>query len=143
MLSLNVAPIQLNLLGMVLQTDRIKVNADVLTGSGELLGNLLNDLLDTRDATPRNLTDLNDEVNNLLSKVVDGLTPTTPTLSVDTLDSLSRTFQTPALLNLVITTGASATAPVPNLDIASTTDGAPPVDVNLLGRMVTVSNIHA
>ena len=110
-LSLNVAPIQLNLLGMVLRTDRIKVNADVLTGSGDLLGNLLNDLLDTRDATPRNLTDLNDEVNNLLSKVVDGLTPTTPTLSADTLDSLSRTFQTPALLNLVITTGASATAP--------------------------------
>ena len=75
-LSLNVAPINLNLLGLVLQTDQIQVNADAQSGGGDLLGNLLTDLLNTLDGTPTNLTALNGEVNNLLAKVVGVLNAT-------------------------------------------------------------------
>ena len=45
--SLNVPPINLDLLGLVLQTSQIQVNADAITGNGELLGNVLTTLLNT------------------------------------------------------------------------------------------------
>jgi hypothetical protein len=142
-LSLNVAPINLNLLGLILQTDQIQVNADAQSGSGNLLGNLLSDLLNTLNATPQNLTDLNAEVNDLLAKVVGVLNNTSLTLPADALSGLSQTLQTLALPDLVNTSGSPATAPVLDLNIASESGSAPPIDVNLLGLIVTTSNIHA
>jgi hypothetical protein len=141
-LSLSVPPINLNLLGLVLQTDQIQVNADAQSGSGDLLGNLLNDLLNTLGATPQNLSSLNLELNALLGKVVAVLNASTLTLAPNALASLTPVLQTLALPNLVNPTGTAST-PVLNLDIASTTGTTPPVDVNLLGLIVTTSNIHA
>lgn len=57
-LSLDLAPIDVNLLGLVLKTSEIQVNADAHTGNGLLLGNLLTSLLNTAGATPTNLHDL-------------------------------------------------------------------------------------
>ncbi len=71
------------------------------------------------------------------------LNNSTLTLS-QSVGSLSSTLQQLALPNLVNTTGTQATAPVLNLDIAALpTDSTPPVDVNLLGLVVTTNNIHA
>lgn len=141
-LGLVVPPIDLNLLGLVLQTDQITVNADAVSGNGNLLGNLLSDLLDTLDATPQGLTTLNNELNALLAKVVGILNATQLTLPAGALNALSSTLQELALPNLVNPTG-TATAPVLNLAIASPDATTPPVDVDLLGLVVTTGNIHA
>src|SRR5207249_7200308 len=69
-LQLVVPPIDLNLLGLKLQTDQINVNADAHTGGGLLLGNVLTTLLNTLGATPENLTTLSNNINALLAKVV-------------------------------------------------------------------------
>ncbi len=141
-LSLVVPPIDLNLLGLVLTTDQITVNADAQSGNGDLLGNLLSDLLNTLNATPAQLTTLNNELNALLAKVVGILNATSLTLPSGALAALSPTLQELALPNLVNPTG-TATAPVLNLAIASPDATTPPVDVNLLGLVVTTGNIHA
>lgn len=74
-LQIVVAPIDVNLLGLNLQTSQINVNADAHTGNGLLLGNLLTTLLNTLNATPDELTRLSNNINTLLAKVI---TPTTP-----------------------------------------------------------------
>ncbi len=71
------------------------------------------------------------------------LNATSLILPTNALAALSQTLQTLALPNLINTSGSPASSPVLNLDIASETGSAPPVDVNLLGLVVTTSNIHA
>ncbi len=140
--SLNVPPINLDLLGLVLQTSQIQVNADAITGNGELLGNVLTTLLNTLGATPQNLTTLSDNLNALLAKVVGVLNASSLILPSNALSSLDQTLQTLALPNLVNATGTAST-PILNLAIASTNGSSPPVNVNLLGLQVTTSNIQA
>src|SRR6185437_13708981 len=65
-LALTVPPIDLNLLGLVLNTSSITVNASAVTGNGNLVGNLLSSLLNTIGASPGNLAVLNDNLNALL-----------------------------------------------------------------------------
>jgi hypothetical protein len=143
-LRLKVPPIDLNLLGLVLQTNQIQVNADAHTGDGNLLGNLLNQVLNTLGATPAKLATLNTDLNALLGKVVAVLNATTLVLPAGAVGSLGSALQTLALPNLVNTTGTSASAPVLNLDIAALPNATlPPVDVNVLGLTVTTSDIHA
>jgi hypothetical protein len=142
-LSLAVPPIDLNLLGLVLKTSQIQVNADAQTGNGLLLGNVLTTLLNTLGATPQGLTDLSNNLNALLAKVVGVLNASTLALATGAVGSLSQVLQTLALPNLVNTTGQPATAPVLNLVIASTDGTTPPVDVNLLGLTVTTSDVQA
>src|SRR6185436_20186877 len=67
-LELTVPAIDLNLLGLLLKTTPITVNAFDQTGNGNLLGNLLDSLLNTIDATPGNLTALSENLNALLAK---------------------------------------------------------------------------
>jgi hypothetical protein len=140
--SLAVPPIDLNLLGLVLKTSQIQVNADAITGNGELLGNVLTTLLNTLGATPQNLSALSGNLNALLSKVVGVLNASALTLPSGAVSSLSGLLQQLALPNLVNTTG-TASAPILNLAIASTDGTTPPVNVNLLGLQVTTSNIQA
>ena len=52
-LGLTVPPLDLNLLGLVLQTSPITVNAFANPGDGQLLGNILTTALNTLGATPR------------------------------------------------------------------------------------------
>ena len=51
-LNLTVPALDLNLLGLNLETTPINVRADALEGNGNLLGNVLTSLLNTLDATP-------------------------------------------------------------------------------------------
>jgi len=142
-LSLTVPPINVNLLGLVLKTSQIQVNADALTGDGQLLGNVLTTLLNTLGATPENLTALSNNLNALLGKVIGVLNTASLLLPANALDSLTQVLQTLALPDLVNTTGAPATAPILNLTIASADGTSPPVNVDLLGLKITTSNIQA
>ncbi len=141
-LALVVPPIDVNLLGLVLKTSQIQVNANATTGNGLLLGNVLQTLLNTLGATPTDLHNLNVNLNNLLAKVVGILNASSLVLGSGALSSLSNALQTLALPNLVNASG-NASAQVLNLTVASTDGTTPPVDVNLLGLTVTTSNITA
>jgi hypothetical protein len=140
-LALTVPAIDLNLLGLVLQTDPITVNATAQQGDGLLLGNLLNTVLNTLNATPEELTRLNQNLNGVLGQVVGVLNESNLTLPAGVIDTLSTALQSLALPNLITATpGATATV----LDLAIASDGtSPPVNLNLLGLLVTTSNIKA
>src|SRR4029079_5420509 len=79
-LELTVSPIDLNLLGLLLKTSPITVNGFAQTGDGNLLGHFLDSLLLTIDATPGNLTVLNQNLNDLLAKVIGVLNAASLTL---------------------------------------------------------------
>ena len=142
MLSLTVPPIDLNLLGLILQTSAIQVNATTQSGNGNLLGNLINDLLNSVHASQSDLNTINSDLNGVLAKVVGILNVTTLTLPSGAVSSLSPTLQELASPTLIDTTGATVSPePVLNLSIASDSN-TPPVDVDLLGVVVTTSNIQ-
>jgi hypothetical protein len=141
-LQLTAPAIDLNLLGLVLQTNPITVNAFDQTGNGNLLGNLLNSLLNTIDATPGNLTVLSQNLNALLAKVVGVLNAAGLTLSQSTVAALPPVIQT-LLDPLLISATPGATAPILNLVIASPDGTTPPVQADLLGLVVTTSDIDA
>jgi hypothetical protein len=69
-LNVTVPPLDLNLLGPVLEASPVTVNASAETGNGLLLGNVLTTALNTLDATPENLAELSGNVNAVLAKVV-------------------------------------------------------------------------
>jgi hypothetical protein len=142
-LQLTLAPINLNLLGLVLKTSQIQVNADAQTGDGRLLGNVLTTLLNTLGATPENLNALNNNLNALLAKVVGVLNVSSLILPPDAISQLSQVLQTLALPDLINKTGEPKEAPILDLIIASTDGTRPPVDVDLLGLIITTSNIDA
>lgn len=141
-LQLVVPPIDLDLLGLNLQTDQINVNADAITGDGQLLGNVLTTLLNTLNATPEGLTDLSNNINALLAKVVGVLNAASLTLAPGAVESLAPVLGYLTSFDLV-TAAPGASVPVLDLAIASTDGDTPPVDVNLLGLRITTSNINA
>jgi hypothetical protein len=141
-LQLVVPPIALNLLGLHLNTDQINVNADAITGDGQLLGNVLTTLLNTLNATPQELTDLSNNINALLAKVIGVLNVSSLTLSSRALAALPPILNTLTATDLT-TAPAGSSVPVLDLSIASPTANTPPVDVNLLGLKITTSNINA
>ena len=69
-LSLTVPALDLNLLGLKLETSPITVNANAQEGDGKLLGNVLTSLLGTLDATPDKVAQLNNTLNGVLARVV-------------------------------------------------------------------------
>jgi hypothetical protein len=141
-LNLTVAPINLNLLGLILQTSPIQVNATNTTGNGDLLGNITTTLLNTVGATPQNLTTLNQDLNAILGKVIGVLNNANLTLPVNAITSLSPVLQQLTSPTLVNSSGTSTTTPILNLAIASP-NGGTPVNVDLLGLDITTSNIQA
>ncbi len=140
-LSLTVPALDLNLLGLQLQTTPITVNADAQQGSGQLLGNVLTSLLNTLDATPDKVAQLNNTLNGVLADVVGLLNAADLTVSSTLVAALPPALQT--LLNPVLVAPAGSSAQVLDLVIASQDGTTPPVDVNLLGLNVTTSNIDA
>jgi hypothetical protein len=58
------------LLGLLVETSPITVNASAEAGDGALLGNVLTTALKTLDATPENLAELSTNINGILAKVV-------------------------------------------------------------------------
>jgi hypothetical protein len=141
-LNVTVPPLDLNLLGLVVQTSPIVVDASAQTGSGLLLGNVLTTALHTLGATPQNLAQLNDHINAILAKVVGVLNSAHLTIAPSALSALPAAVQT--LLSPTLTApAAGSTAPILDLMIASSDGITPPVDVNLLGLSITTSNIDA
>jgi hypothetical protein len=138
-LRLVVPPIDLDLLGLNLQTNQIRVNADAQTGSGELLGNVLTTLLNSLNATPDQRETLSNNLNALLARVVGILNSVHLVLPTGAVEGLSSVLQTLALPDLV-TADVPATSPVLTVDIAA--PNGQPVDVDLLGLQITTSNIH-
>jgi hypothetical protein len=141
-LSLTVPQIDLDLLGLNLQTTPITVDAHATSGDGLLLGNVLTSVLNTLDATPEQLHDLSANLNDLLAKVVGVLNSSTLTLPAGAVDSLSDTLQILALPGLV-TAAPGASTPVLDLVVHSSDGSTPPVAVDLLGVKVTTSDIDA
>src|SRR6185437_216626 len=131
----------LNLLGLQLVTTPITVNADAQQGSGQLLGNVLTSLLNTLDATPDKVAQLNNTLNGVLADVVGVLNASSLTIDSGLIAALPPALQT--LLNPVLVAPAGSSAQVLDLVIASQNGTSPPVDVNLLGLDVTTSNIDA
>jgi hypothetical protein len=140
-LNLTVPALDLNLLGLKLETDPITVNADAQEGSGNLLGNVLTSLLDTLDATPEKVAQLNNTLNGVLARVVGVLNAADLTVSAVLVDALPPALQT--LLSPTLVAPEGSLAPVLDLVIASQDGTSPPVDVDLLGLVVTTSNIDA
>lgn len=140
-LSLTVPALDLNLLGLQVQTTPITVNADAQQGSGNLLGNVLTSLLGTLGATPDKVAQLNNTLNGVLAEVVGALNVTTLTIDSSLVAALPPALQT--LLNPILVAPAGSSAQILDLVIASQDGTSPPVDVNLLGLNVTTSNIDA
>jgi len=103
---------------------------------------VLTTLLNTLGATPDQLTQLSNNINTLLAKVVGVLNNASLTLAPGAINLLDQVIQDLSLPTLVNTT-TPATADILNLIIASTDGTSPPVDVNLLGLQITTSNIQA
>ena len=118
LITLNLNPLDLNLLGLEVQTNQIKVTISTLPGQGELLGNLLTDV-----SGLLNLQGVNTALNNVLGSVVTLLNSTT--LNVSGVDTTSGS----------LSSAATATTPVLDLYVA-------PVHLNLLGALVDTSPIH-
>jgi hypothetical protein len=140
-LELTVPAIDLNLLGLLVKTSPITVNGFDQTGDGNLLGNFLNSLLLTIDATPGNLTVLNENLNGLLAKVVGVLNVADLSLSQGLIDALPTVIKT-LLSPVLISPTPGAMAQVLDLVVA-TADDTPPVRADLLGLVVTTSDIDA
>jgi hypothetical protein len=141
-LELTVPAINLNLLGLLLKTSPITVNAFDQTGNGDLLGNLLNSLLNTIDATPGNLTALSQNLNGVLAKVVGVLNAAQLTLPQSAIDALPSVLQT-LLSPVLVSPTPGATTQVLDLTVASPDGTTPPVQADLLGLQVTTSDVHA
>jgi hypothetical protein len=140
-LELTVAPIDLNLLGLLLNTSPITVNAFAQTGDGNLMGNLLNSLLNTIDATPGNLTTLSENLNGVLAKVIGVLNASDLTVSQAAIEALPQVVQT-LLSPILISPTPGATVQILDLVIASP-DNSAPVQADLMGLVVTTSDIDA
>jgi hypothetical protein len=141
-MSLTVPPIDLNLLGLMLQTSTIQVKVTSQSGHGDLLGNLLDDLLQSVHASQSDPNTINADLNGVLADVVGLLNTTALTLPTGALGSLSAVLQELASPTFINTSGGPvAPQPVRDLNIASN-NGSPPVDVDLLGVVVTTSNIQ-
>ena len=141
-LNVTVPPLDLNLLGLVLETSPITVNASAESGDGALLGNVLTTALKTLDATPENLSELNTSINSILAKVVGVLNTADLTLPASAIDALPNVLQT--LVSADLTAPApGSTAPILDLMISSADGTSPPVNVDLLGLVITTSNIEA
>ncbi len=141
-LSLTVPPIDLNLLGLILQTSTIQVNATAQSGNGNLLGNLLYDLLNSAKISQTDLNTINTDLNGVLAKVVGILNQTTLNLASGAVGGLSSTLQELTSSTLINTSDA-AIPPQQVLDLSvASNNNTPPVDVDLLGVVVTTSNIE-
>ena len=108
-LELTVPPLDLDLLGLVLQSSPITVDGSAHVGDGLLLGNVLTTALNTLDATTENLTGLSNNLNAILAKVFGVLNAAEFVLPAGALDLLPGVLQTLALPTLIASAeGATA-----------------------------------
>ena len=135
-------PLDLNLLGLVLETSPITVNATAEAGNGLLLGNVLTTVLNTVDATTENLTGLSTNLN-----AAAGQSRRRAECGQPRAAGRHRSRLLPSVcrrcLPTLIAPSPGATTEILDLVISSGTSAGPPVDVDLLGLQITTSNIDA
>jgi hypothetical protein len=140
-LAFTVPAINLDLLGLRLQTDPVTVDANVHSGNGRLLGNVWTTTLNSLGSTPAELSTLSSNVTKVLAKVVGALNASTLTLSAGAISGLTPALQAltqPTLINPTL--GAST----PVLDLVLASPGStPPTTVDLLGLSVASNNVNA
>ncbi|HEY7426460.1 MAG TPA: hypothetical protein VH682_19660, partial [Gemmataceae bacterium] len=120
LVTLTLNPLNVNLLGLNVQTNQIQINIAAQQGNGDLLGNLLGDT-----SNLLNLPAVSAVVNNVLGNVVTLLN--SGTLSVAGVTTNSGPLSSPA-------PGSTSTTSVLTLHVA-------PVTLNLIGAEVTTSPI--
>jgi hypothetical protein len=129
--------INVNLLGMMLQTDPVALGASAQAGGGNLLGNVFTTLNNSLGATPDKLNALHGNVNAILAKVMGLLNGASLIVPPGALAALSGTLQSLALPNL-LNAPPGSTAGILNLS-----GGSSPVGVNLLGLKVASNALNA
>jgi hypothetical protein len=122
--------INLNLLGLVVQTAPFSVDAAGQAGAGQFLGNVLTTLTNSLGTTPQQLATLYGNVNSVLAKVVGVINTATFTLSPNALNTLP-----PNLRGLTTFTASTPGATIPILDLQS---GSTPT-TGLLGQQITAT----
>lgn len=122
LVTLTLNPLNINLLGLNLQTNKIQINISDQQGNGDLLGNLLGDA-----SNLINVPAVSGVVNNILSNVV-------TLLNSSTLSVAGLTTSTGPLSSPPGGSTSSTTTPVLSLHVA-------PVTLNLMGAVVTTSPI--
>ncbi|MEA2711038.1 MAG: hypothetical protein QOF78_3639 [Phycisphaerales bacterium] len=138
-LTLAVPAIDVNLLGMVLQTDPVIFDASAQEGNGQLLGNVWTTALSDRSATPEELAQMSNTANAVLAKVFGALNSSSLTLPPAAISALSPAMQALLAPNLFSPAGSSA----PILDFALSSPASAPATVNLLGLSVASNNVNA
>ena len=89
-LSLTVPAINLDLLGLMLKTTPITVDASSRSDDGLLLGNVLSSALSTLNATPAELSKLSGNLNNVLAYVVGVLNHASLTIPPNAVSKIGR-----------------------------------------------------
>lgn len=148
-LHLTLGPLDLNLLGLVVHLDQVKLDITAQAGGG-LLGNLLCAIANLLNGTPLNLTLLSGLLNQVLS-AIGGLLSTgiAPTVSGAQLDvarfmtqngalaavgTITNPAGTPLARNLVVPVAAKGTCDILHLTLG-------PLDLNLLGLVVHLDRV--
>jgi hypothetical protein len=139
-LNLTVPALDLDLLGLQLQTEPVTVDASAASGFG-LLGNVWTFALGMQDATPDQMAQMSNTTNAVLARVFGVLNASDLTISPLLLDALSPAMQVLLSPNLVSPEGSSA--PILDLVLAAADGTQPPATVDLLGLSVTGANVNA
>lgn len=129
--------LNLNLLGLTLQTTPISLDTAVGSGPGQLLGNVLTTLQNTQGAVPGQLAAVFANLNAIVAKVVGVLNASTLTLPAGAVGSL------PPVLRALAGRSFFPAAPGATLPILDLGGGAAPGSASLLGLQVAGTNVEA
>jgi hypothetical protein len=113
--SLGIPAFNVNLLGLGIGTDPLRIDATAASGDGDLLGNVFTTLENTLGATPAMLAQLTSNVTAVLAKAIGILNASSLTLPASALASLPPALQTLALPNLIPQTPAGSSASILDL----------------------------
>jgi hypothetical protein len=109
-LTLAVPALDLNLLGMTLETDPIAVAASAQEGDGLLVGNVWTASLATQDATPDKIAQMSNTANAVLARVFGALNVSDLTVSSTLVNALTPALQ--VLLSPTLIAPAGSSAPI-------------------------------
>ena len=132
--------IDLDLLGLQLESDPVLVDATAQSGDGRLLGNVWATAMNTLDATPEKMAQMTNTANAVLARVFGVLNAAELSVSSPVVAALPPAIQ--ALLSPTLFAPAGSSAPI--LDLTLSGNGiTPPTSVDVLGLHVASNNVNA
>jgi hypothetical protein len=138
-LTLAVPAIDLNLLGLTLETDPLAVSASAQAGDGLLLGNVWTASLNTQDATPDKIAQMSNTANAVMARVFGALNASDLTVPSTLVNALTPALQ--VLLSPTLIAPAGSSAPI--LDLVMQDSLGMPATVDLLGLSVQSNQLDA